>query len=220
MHYPVILYDLDGTLIDTNELIITSFLFTLEKHCPGRYTREDVLRIMGKPLLEQMKYFDEDQAQEMVKTYHQHNESVHDELVREFPKVREVLEKLYKAGAQMAIVSNKRRKVVEMGLKRFGLDQFMQEMVCVGDTSQAKPAPDMILLALEKLKASPEQALMVGDSRYDLLAAERAGVDSVAVGWSLHFDELKSYRPTYIIQDMQELLDIVEIPKVVQGESE
>lgn len=211
MKYSVVLFDLDGTLINTNELILTTFMHTLEKHCPGKYTRQDVLACMGEPLIDQMIRFDETQAEEMVKTYHAYNVAKHDELVEEFPHVREVLTQLHAAGVTMAVVTNKRRLVVEMGLKRFGFDLLMSEVITVEDVAKGKPEPDMIDLALEKLKARPEQALMVGDSRYDLMAAKRAGVACAGVGWSLHTEELKQLEPEYFLEDMRQLLDLVEI---------
>jgi pyrophosphatase PpaX len=208
---PVLLFDLDGTLINTNELILASFMHTLNLHCPGKYTKQDVLAIMGEPLYDQMSRFDPDQAEEMVKTYHVFNEEKHDELVLEFPHVRETLIELDRAGVPMGVVSNKRRLVVEMGLKRFDLGKFMKTVVCIGDTEKAKPEPDMIFLALEHLGGTPDQAIMVGDSRYDIMAAKRAGVASAAVAWSLHADELKKYEPDYYLEDMRDLLKIVGV---------
>jgi pyrophosphatase PpaX len=208
---PVLLFDLDGTLINTNELILASFMHTLNLHCPGKYTKQDVLAIMGEPLYDQMSRFDPDQAEEMVKTYHVFNEEKHDELVLEFPHVRETLIELDRAGVPMGVVSNKRRLVVEMGLKRFDLGKFMKTVVCIGDTEKAKPEPDMIFLALEHLGGTPDQAIMVGDSRYDIMAAKRAGVASAAVAWSLHADELKKYEPDYYLEDMRDLLKIVKV---------
>nr|WP_220185981.1 pyrophosphatase PpaX [Paenactinomyces guangxiensis] len=203
---------MDGTLINTNDLILASFMHTLNAHCPGKYTEADVLACMGEPLLDQMERFDPAQAEQMVQTYHTHNVAHHDDYVKEFPHVREVLGRLQEAGVKMGVVSNKRRKVVEMGLKLFGLDRFMQVVICYGEAEKAKPEPDMILLALEKLGAMPEQTLMVGDSRYDLLAARRARVASAAVAWSLHADELGQYDPDYFLNDMRDLLDVLEIP--------
>jgi pyrophosphatase PpaX len=211
MKHQVVLFDLDGTLINTNELILASFMHTLNKHCPGKYTEEDVLAIMGEPLLDQMRRFDPDQAEEMVKTYHAYNVEKHDEYVKEFPHVREVLKRLHQVGVVMGVVSNKRRSVVEMGLKLIGLDPYMQTVVCFGEGLKGKPEPDMIHYALKKLHAIPDQALMVGDSRYDLLAAKRAGVASAAVAWSLHAEELKEYEPDYYLEDMRDLLRILEI---------
>jgi pyrophosphatase PpaX len=208
---PIVLFDLDGTLIDTNDLILASFMHTLERHCPGKYTEKDVLACMGEPLFEQMRRFDPGQAEEMVKTYHTHNVAHHDLYVKEFPHVRETLQEMHRAGVIMGIVSNKRRQVVEMGLKRFGLDKFMRTVVCLGDAEKGKPEPDLIFLALEQLGAAPEEALMVGDSRFDLIAAKRAGVRSVAVGWSLHRDELKQYEPDFFVEDIRELLVITGV---------
>ncbi len=211
MKYSVILFDLDGTLINTNSLILASFMHTLKTHCPGKYTVNDVIPIMGEPLLDQMKHFDPLQAEEMVKTYQSYNVKHHDEYVEEFPNVRQVLQQLHQAGIALGVVTNKRRLVVEKGLDLFGLKSFIQTIVCIGDTEKAKPEPDMIRLALEHLGAAPEQALMVGDSRYDLIAANRAFVDTAAVTWSLHLEDLYRYNPDYILHDMRDLLHILQL---------
>lgn len=208
--YQAVLFDLDGTLIDTNHLIVQSFLHTLEVHTPGQYTEKDILAIMGEPLLEQMKRFDQKQAEKMVETYQQFNVTKHDELVREFPKVRETVQALSDAGFKLGVVTNKRRKVVEMGLRRYGLDRWMKTVICAGEGIPPKPEPDMIQKALSDLQVSPESALMVGDTRFDVLAGKRAGVDQVGVGWSLHPEQLKELSPTYFIEEMNQLLEIVE----------
>jgi pyrophosphatase PpaX len=214
--FPCVLFDLDGTLINTNDLILASFMHTLNTHCPGKYTEADVLACMGEPLVDQMRRFDPERADEMVKTYHTHNEAHHDEFVTEFPYVREVLQQMHTAGVKMGVVSNKRRKVVEMGLKLFGLDRFMQTVICIGDAEKAKPEPDMIFLAMDRLGVPRDQTLMVGDSRYDLLAAQRAGVASAAVAWSLHAEELKEYDPNYFLKDMRDLLEVQGIIPAVR----
>lgn len=209
MTYSVILFDLDGTLIDTNELIIESFLYTFQKHGLD-LTMEDVLPVMGVPLREQMRMFDADQADEMVLTYRRHNEEHHDQYVKGFADVVEVIQQLHQEGIRMAIVTNKRKATAQLGLAKFGLQNLMDFLITYEDVAEPKPAPDMLLLALEQLQAKPEEALMVGDSQFDILAAQKAGVDSVGVGWSLHLDKLKKHRPTYVIQNMRELATIVK----------
>jgi pyrophosphatase PpaX len=213
MKYSTILFDLDGTLIDTNELILTSFEHTFDIHCPNKFTREDVLPIMGEPLSNQMYFFDPTQADEMVQTYRLFNETEHDRLVEEFPHVLSCLEKLYQNGITMGVISNKRRVAVEQGLRRFGIDKWMKIIICAGEAERNKPHPDMLFLAMEQLKIQPKETLMVGDSRYDILAAERAGIDSVGVAWSLHVEDVKNHQPTYWIEDMRELLQIIEVEK-------
>lgn len=211
MKYRAILFDLDGTLLNTNQLILASFMHTLEHHCPGKYTEQDVLAIMGEPLIDMMRRFDHGQAEQMVETYQQHNIANHDHYVDIFPYVTEVIEELNQAGVRMAVVTNKRRPVVEMGLRLFDLDKWMDEVICVGDAPKAKPDPDMLLLAMDRLQVKPEETLMVGDSRYDLIAARNAGVASAGVSWSLHLEDLHKYQPDYLLEDLRGLLDILKL---------
>ncbi|MXQ54852.1 pyrophosphatase PpaX [Shimazuella alba] len=211
MRYSTVLFDLDGTLINTNELILASFEHTFDIHCPNKFTREDVMPIMGEPLTDQMHFFDPVQADEMVKTYRLFNETEHDRLVEEFPHVLSCLEKLYEYGITMGVTSNKRRVAVEQGLRRFGMEKWMKTIICEGEAERNKPHPDMLLLAMEQLHVSAKETLFVGDSRYDILAAERAGIDSVGVAWSLHVEDVKNHQPTYWIEEMRELLEIVGV---------
>lgn len=211
MKYSTILFDLDGTLINTNELILASFEHTFDIHCPNQFTREDVIPIMGEPLRDQMHFFDPDQADEMVKTYRRFNETEHDNFVEQFPHVLTCLEKLHQYGITMGIISNKRRIAVEQGLKLFGIDKWMKLTICANEAKRNKPHPDMLLLAMDQLQVSAKETLMVGDSRYDIFAAQRAGVDSVGVTWSIHGEAVKSHQPTYWIEDIRELLTIIGI---------
>ncbi|TCS95687.1 pyrophosphatase PpaX [Hazenella coriacea] len=217
MSYRAILFDLDGTLLNTNQLILASFMHTLEHHCPGKYTEQDVLAIMGEPLIDMMRRFDDRQAEQMVETYQKHNIENHDHYVEPFPHVVEVIKQINQAGIPMAVVTNKRRPVVEMGLRLFGLDAWMDEVICVGDAPQAKPEPDLLLLAMERIQMKPEECLMVGDSRYDLMAAQKAGVACAGVSWSLHLDDLQKYRPDYMLDDLRDLLEILKLPHSSTG---
>jgi pyrophosphatase PpaX len=209
MKYSTILFDLDGTLIDTNELILASFEHTFDKHCPDKFTREDVMPIMGEPLLDQMRFFDPHQAEEMVATYRLFNQMEHDSYVTEFPHILDCLGTLFEHHVTMGVVSNKRRDTVEQGLRLFGMDKWMKATVCADEAKRNKPHPDMLLLALEKLHVSAKETLMVGDSRYDIMAAERAGIDSVGVAWSLHGEDIKRHKPTYWMEDIRELVTIM-----------
>lgn len=210
MRYRAVLFDLDGTLLDTNELIMASFLHTLDIHCPGKYKREDVLAIMGQPLITQMRLLDAEQAEAMVETYTRHNLATHDEHVTAFPHVLETVPRLKDIGMKLAIVTNKRRPVVEMGLKLFGLESYFDMVVCVGDVQKPKPDPEMVNMACEQLGVTAEESLMVGDSKYDIMAATNAQVDSAGVEWSLHTDELKEQQPTYMLKELHELISIVQ----------
>ncbi|MDF2670065.1 MAG: pyrophosphatase [Paenibacillus sp.] len=210
-----VLFDLDGTIVDTNELIIHSFLHTLEGVSEKVYTREDIIPHMGYSLNEQIKFFTGlEQIDDLIVKYRAFNLEKHDVMVKEFPHVHEVLQQLQAAGIKMGVVTNKMQLTTLMGLKLCGLDKFMDTVVTVQDVAQGKPDPAMVLLALERLQTSAEQALMVGDSQYDIVAARAAGVPSVAVAWSMKGeDHLRKFDPTYVIQDMHELIEIVGIKR-------
>ncbi|WP_442602054.1 pyrophosphatase PpaX [Paenibacillus sp. KN14-4R] len=208
------LFDLDGTILDTNELIIRSFLHALEGKTPIPYTRELLIPHMGRPLYEQMRYFTEqDEVEEIVSSYRTFNIVNHDDFVTAFPHVEETLAALKEAGVLIGIVTSKVRMTTEMGLKLCGLDKYVDTVITVDDVEQAKPHPEGILLALRNLGLEGEtEAVMVGDSHYDIESGQRAGLKTVAVNWSLKGTEyLKKYHPTYIIDDMRELLPIAGV---------
>lgn len=211
MKYKTLLFDLDGTIINTNELIINSFLYTLEKYYPGKYNREKIIPYFGNTLYEQMVFFgDEEKADELINVYREHNLRTHDEMVLEYPNVKEVLKGFYEMGISQGIVTTKVRDTTMKGLKLFGLDEFMSSIVTYEDTELHKPNPEPILLAMKKLNADPKTTLMIGDTQYDIKAAQNAGIDVVGVGWSIKGkDFIKKLNPNYVIDDMLELQAIV-----------
>ncbi|WP_010500391.1 pyrophosphatase PpaX [Paenibacillus elgii] len=208
-----VLFDLDGTIVDTNELIIQSFLHTFEGITAEPVTREHIVPNMGRPLIEQMVFFSgREQVDDLVQKYRAFNIAHHDELVREFPYVRETVAKLHAAGVKLGVVTSKIRQTTEMGLKLMGLYDYFGTIVTVDDVEKAKPDPEGIHKAVRELGGDLTSALMVGDSHYDIEAAHNAGIPSVAVAWSLKGTEyLKQYNPTHIIQDMRDIVPIVGI---------
>lgn len=212
LRYDTVLFDLDGTLIDSNELIIVSFLHVLEKHFPGKYTREHLIPHMGKTLHEQMELFGGTEKQgELVQAYREYNELVHDEWIREFPRVRETLAGLKELGVTMGVVTTKQRVTAEMGANVCGVTPFMSTFITFQDTEKHKPSPEPVLKAMENLGADPAKTLMVGDTQFDIQAGHNAGAHSAGVAWSLKGSEfLKQFQPEYILEDMTDLIAIVK----------
>ncbi|MGF9710432.1 pyrophosphatase PpaX [Paenibacillus naphthalenovorans] len=208
-----ILFDLDGTIIDTNELIIQSFLHAFEGVGPEPLTRERIVPNMGRPLIEQMVYFSgREQVEDLVAKYREFNISRHDELVKEFPYVRETLARLHAAGVKLGVVTSKIRRTTEMGLRLTGMFDLFGTIVTVDDVTKPKPDPEGIRKALRDLEADASAAIMVGDSHYDIEAAHQADIRSVGVSWSLKgIDYLKRYEPTYIIDDIREILPLAGV---------
>ena len=207
-----LLFDLDGTLINTNELIIHSFLYTLEQYYPGKYTREQVLPFMGPPLSESFASVDPERADEMIGVYRKYNIENHDLLVEQFEGVFETIRTLKENGFKLAIVSTKKRDVVLKGLKLAKLDPFFDVVITLDEVERAKPDPEPLEKALRALGSSPSEAIMIGDNYHDILGGRNAGTLTAGVSWSAKGEEyLASFKPDYMLKNMADLLDIAGV---------
>ncbi|NMH68950.1 pyrophosphatase PpaX [Bacillus sp. RO3] len=207
-----ILFDLDGTLINTNDLIISSFLHTLNHYYPGQYGEKDVHPFMGPPLEESFGELDPDRMEEMCAHYREYNHEHHDALVTEFEGVYETVQTLYENGYKLAIVSTKIRDVVLKGLDLMNLRPFFEVIITLDEVENAKPHPEPIEKALVALESSPEEAIMIGDNHHDILAGKNAGVLSAGVAWSAKGREhLAHYEPDFMLENMKDLLQIVGV---------
>lgn len=205
------LFDLDGTLVDTNDLIIESFMHVMSGSPHAhKFTRGYIAETMGLRLREQLEeYTGTAEVDDLIATYRAFNAANHDRLVKPFPHMKETLKTLHRSGIRLGVVTSKIRTTVLMGLEIAGLLPFIEVIVSEEDVQQGKPNAEPVLKALELLKSDSSKALMVGDSHYDILAAKAAGVKSAAVGWSLKGEAfLKSYSPDYYIRDAWELIEI------------
>ncbi|MGL4953643.1 MAG: pyrophosphatase PpaX [Culicoidibacterales bacterium] len=211
MKYDTLLFDLDGTLLDTNELILQSFAHVFDQFLPEyRYTREDLLACIGPTLHQTFNKLAPERAEELIAEYRKWNIANHDRLVQIFPEVVTTLAQLQELGYQLAIVTSKRRDVVEMGLDLFDLKPFFAAIITFDDVDNHKPEPDAIHLAISQFE-SVQNALMIGDNYHDIDGAKNAGIDSVGVAWSVKGRAfIASFTPTYMIDSMSELITIVE----------
>lgn len=201
------LFDLDGTIMDTNELIIRSFLESLDGVAEQGLSREHIIPRMGLTLQAQMQHFSGlEEVSHLVSAYREVNLRLHDEYVKSFPYVNEVLKNLHEQGIQIGVVTTKMRLTTEKGLKFVGLYDYIDAIVTVDDVINAKPHPEPVLMAMEQLGADPASTIMVGDSTVDIESAEAAGAVSVGVAWSLKGGQiLREAGAQHIIEDMREL---------------
>jgi pyrophosphatase PpaX len=205
-----VLFDLDGTTIDTNELIIESLQHVIGRHCGKPLTRDEIIPRMGGTLIEQLRHFaGREDVDELAAAYRTYNRARHDERVTLFPGVLDTVRRLHEGGLDIGIVTNKSRDTSAKVVDLFGLRPYVRSIVTLEDVERPKPHPEPVLKAMRELGAKPEETAMVGDSPYDLLAAKEAGVTAVAVGWSLKTrDVLLEAGADRIIGAMEELLDI------------
>ena len=210
-----VLFDLDGTIMDTNELIIETFLHVLKDIAPLPLTREHIIPKMGTTLEQQLREFSQrDQVEDLVLAYREYNTMRHDDMVKPFPYVVEVLDNLRAAGVQLGVVTTKIRQTTERALRMFDLYDKMDVIITVNDVTNPKPHPEPVQKAIEALGANPATTLMVGDSPADIVSANAAGAQSCAVAWSLKGEQLlQQYHPRHIIHDMRDLYSLVGLER-------
>jgi pyrophosphatase PpaX len=208
MRFPVVLFDLDGTLIDSGGMILASF-----KHAArtvlGREVPDAQIRaaVGGPGLLEQMRALDPSRVDDLVRTYREHNEPLHAEL-QACPGIEDVLERLHAERRRLGVVTAKRGATIQLAFDVLPIAQYFEVVVGSDDTERHKPHPDPILRALELLGAGPEEAAYVGDSPFDVKSAKAAGVYAIAVTWGgIHAaDRLRAEEPDALVDSCEELL--------------
>ena len=206
------LFDFDGTLVDTTELIYQSMRHATGEVLGREIPREVLMSNVGQPLPRQMELIDAERAEALLESYRLHNEEHHDALIGEFPGVEESLARLRSSGIGIVVVTSKRRSSVEMALEKFaGLGEVVDRFVTMEDTAEHKPRPAPLLKGLEFLGGvPPEEAAYVGDSPFDVAAAKAAGVKSVAVSWgAFSEDTLRSAEPDYLVPDLDTAVDLL-----------
>jgi pyrophosphatase PpaX len=212
MRFPVVLFDLDGTLIDSGPIIVASMKHAA-KHVLGREVEEEILTaaIGGPGLVAQMHALDPDRVDDLVDAYRAHNEPLHEQL-EAFREVVEVLPRLRAQGRRLGIVTAKRHATVGLAFDHLPkLEENFDVLIGAEDTVRHKPEPDPLLEALRRLDARPREAAYVGDSPFDIRAAKAAGVYAVAVAWGgIHtVERLRAEEPDVLVEHAAELLDVL-----------
>jgi pyrophosphatase PpaX len=212
VRFPVVLFDLDGTLIDSGPIIIASMRHASLTVLGVEPDEEKVRAAIGGPgLYEQMRDLDPERVDELVEVYRAHNEPLHAEL-QAFADVLNLLPRLRAEGRRLGIVTAKRLRTVDLALDRFPVLREVSEVIIgMEDTDRHKPDPDPILEALRRLGAEPADAVYVGDSPFDVAAAKAAGTFAVAVTWGgIHTAaRLAEERPDALVATAEELIGVL-----------
>jgi pyrophosphatase PpaX len=208
MRFPIVLFDLDGTVIDSGAIILASMRHAVETVLGTAPPDEDLLAAVGGPGLEaQMRALAPDRVEELVRVYRAHNEPLHDEL-QPCDGMDEVLARLANEGRRLGIVTAKRRATVELAFANVPLGHLFDVVIGGDETVRHKPDPEPLLLALERLGGRAEDAVYVGDSPFDVRAAKAGGLHSIAVTWGkIHARSmLEREEPDAIVDTAEELL--------------
>ena len=207
--FSTFLFDLDGTLIDSEALIMASFRHTMRTHLGAVPPDESWRAGFGTPLRPQLAKFADgpEQVLAMTATYRAHNLEHHDRLVQSFDGIRAVAETLLTQGMRLAIVTSKNRVASERGLRHCELDHLFTVRITSDDVVEHKPKPAPVLAALEALGSAAEETVFIGDSPADCQAGRAAGVSTAAVLWGPFTRErLAPHQPDYWLQTPDQIL--------------
>lgn len=193
-----VLFDFDGTLIDTNELIFQSYNYAFKRVYGRAVKNEEFIRLYGRPLRKSLIEDYGDDGYKLIDEYREFNEKNHDLLVKSFEGTTEGLVLLKENGIKLGVVTSKRLWMVLKGIDFLGYKDMFETLVTLDDTVKHKPEPDPVLKGCEMLNELPENTVYVGDSVFDLMSGKAAGTKTCAVKYSLTSEEeLLKCNPDY-----------------------
>ncbi|HEY8477538.1 MAG TPA: HAD-IA family hydrolase [Chloroflexota bacterium] len=208
-----VLFDLDGTLVDSTELILACYRHTTRTHLGWVPPDDAWLEGFGTPLEQQIARFarSPDEAQAMIATYRAYQREHHDRTVRPFPGVPETLRALADRGLKLAVVTSKHKALAVRGLELCGLAPWLPLCIAPEDVTRPKPHPEPVERALACLGVAPERALFVGDSPHDVAAGRAAGVRTAVALWGpFPRSAFATHPPDLWLAQPQDLLALLE----------
>lgn len=211
----VIIFDLDGTLLDTNELILQSFRHVFKQYMPEKeLTKQELISFLGPSLHDTFsRYFDKSLINELIEYYREYNHAHHINYVSVYPTVIETLEYLKKENYYLAIVTTKHTEVAQLGLDLFSLDEYFDCLIGGNSVERIKPDPEGIHKVVTLL--NKKHAVMIGDSASDIQAGKNAGVFTIGVDWTFKpIETLSSLQPDLIVSEMAEIISFIEEKEV------
>lgn len=208
-----VLFDFDGTVINTNNIIIDSWQHTFMTLTGRKAPEEKIKRTFGEPLKTTMqREFPNVPVDEAVAIYRDWQQANCEGRVFLFEGMRELVMRLKEEGYKVGLITSRLTATTHNYLKSFGIDEDFDTVVAFEDAAKPKPDPAPVNLGLERLNSLPEKSIMLGDSMFDILCARNAGVASVLVGWAQAVTEEEKQgpdAPDYIIEKAEDLLEIL-----------
>lgn len=207
MKYSVMVFDVDGTLIDTEEAILLSLQHMLLRVTGRLYPVEELyfaLGITGAEALRRLQIADTDKAMAMWLAYMER----YAYLQKPFEGIADVINWLKEMGVRLGIVTSRTREEFDKSVAKYSFVNSFETIICADDTKKHKPDAQPMLALIERMKVSPARTLYIGDSEYDMQCAKGAGVDSALALWGAHYPEqIPSVFKLRNINDIKALLN-------------
>ena len=217
MRYKAVLFDNDGTVLNTDRLVFNAWSALGRELRPEGIDLDDVKKHFGRTLLEAAVLLAEEYGikdydlDKLDKTYWAYQDAHHEEIDGIYPGIKELMSALKERGILTAVVTSGHNGGCDIELGEFGIRQYIDVIIGSEDIDRAKPDPDPALKACQKLGVKPEETIFIGDSRHDMNCGKTAGCTTVLVGWSTFRDKgLKGNEiPDYIFDDVTEVLGLL-----------
>lgn len=204
-----IIFDVDGTLTFTNQLIFDSFNHITKKYLGKSYTDEEIIALFGPTEDVILKEMCKDEYENARKDYYAYYKDNHD-IARLYQGIKELIVDIYNAGILLSIFTGKGRTSALITLDELGLTVYFDMIVSGDDVENHKPSPEGILMFLNKHNLNPEEVLMIGDAPSDIIAARQCGVEIASVVWDSYAeDEVKKLNSTTVFHSVAELRDFI-----------
>ncbi len=207
-----IIFDIDGTITDTNPLFLRSISQTFREFTGDQKPESFFVFTLGIPSPETLKALKI--PPEVGKAFVARWQKLIQEGMREvqlFPGVREIIEELYQEGIKMALVTSKIRSEMSYQFNQFMLNSFFETIICAEDAPRSKPHPDPLLLALNRLGVKNNESIFVGDSIYDLQAAKGALIPFALASWgALELEKVLEFHPEFVLREPEDIREIVK----------
>jgi pyrophosphatase PpaX len=213
MSIKAVIFDFDGTVADTNQLVIDSWQHTYKTVKGAPHPVEKIVKTFGEPLRESMeKAFPGHDTDKVINIYRDYQLSHDDKSLALFPGIKDLLQGLRDKNYKVGIVTSRTRDTTLRGLELFGISHLIDSLVTCNDTTKHKPDPEPALIGLSQLGVEAMEALFVGDTMFDIRCAHNAGIRAVLVDWTLSVDEedmMSSDRPEFVIKTADDLYEVL-----------
>lgn len=205
------LFDLDGTLIDTVGIILDTFRDAFNLYLPEvTISDQEMTTFLGQTLFQTFGYYtDDEKVTEIVKFYRKRSEEKIKEGLKAYPYAEETLKYLKQKKIQVGIVTSKMREIATSHLKITKLYDYIDGMIGYEDVKEHKPYPEPIEKALVLFNAKKSSTIYVGDHENDMIAAKKAGVMTCAVTYSRRIKEMLQTQPDFVVDDLSQLKDLI-----------